>query len=183
MTDALHKAVTAAPTEVFQNELGKSHGGERLLGSRMLGCNLDQVSAFSYLSCLLPCGCQALPVPKLRVAASSHSSLDGPRHRLAASCSRPLSSVPPRLLQTQQLRIISVKCRCHLLPDFRPSPPPEPPGLPVICGLEPQPLDCPWRPLSARCPGTSPLPVAVLTTHVVAPTQDALPPLVNQPGA
>lgn len=108
--------------------------------------------------------------PRVPTAASfsSHSPPlpEGPISPLAALSP---SSVQSRLLQTQQLRVIAVKCRCHLSPDFRPSSPPEPQRLLVVCGLEPQPLDCPWRPRQQAALGASPVPIAVLVTLWLLP--------------
>lgn len=55
------------------------------------------------------------------------------------------------------LGIITVKWRCHLLPDFRPSPPPEPPGSLASAALNlSRSLGCPGRPPSAGRPGPGP---------------------------
>lgn len=156
---------------------------EWLLGSWMLNCNLDRgslnlfLSESSTLQWLLGPSSPSVPTA---ASFSSHSPHlpEGPIFPFSALSP---SSVQPRLLQTQQLRIIAVKCRCHLLPDFRPSSPLEPLRLLVVCGLEPQPLDCRWRLSQQAALGASPVPTAVLVTLWLLPRRP--PPHTHTPPA
>lgn len=86
-------------------------------------------------------------------------------HALPRDCLRPtpcpsqaaLRLPIPGCSRRHPLGIITVKCRCHLLPDFHPSPLPEPPGSLASAALKlSHSLGCPRRPPSAGRPGPGP---------------------------